>query len=125
MGDTKIYNLPGPPREVEALFREVLEEPIATLYSSTRTVLRVVVDLPESQCGPILQSVMELHPNTYLKAFVALSKRTADGQHLPVDIVAWAKDEDEAHDLLHRALISFTEQVGEKGSHVEIPADSE
>jgi len=120
VGETTIYNLPGPPREVEALFREVLEGALAEVYSGTRASLRVVVNLPESQCGPILHSVMELHPNTYLKAFVALSERTADGQRLPVDIVAWAKEGEEAHELLHAALVSFTQQAGEKGSHVDI-----
>jgi nicotinamide-nucleotide amidase len=119
VGETTIYNLPGPPREVEALFREVLEGALAAIYSGSRVSLRVVVNLPESQCGPILHSVMELCPNTYLKAFVALSERTADGQRLPVDIVAWAKGDEEAQALLARALVAFTEQAAEKGSAVE------
>ena len=119
LGDTVIYNLPGPPREVEALFREVLEGRIAALYSGTRAALRVAVNLPESQCGPILHSVMRALPNTYLKAFVALSERTANGQRLPVDIVAWGKDDGEAQVLLDRALRAFTEQAAEKGSGVE------
>lgn len=119
IGETAIYNLPGPPREVEALFREVLDGALAAIYSGSRASLRVVVNLPESQCGPILHSVMELCPNTYLKAFVALSERTADGQRLPVDIVAWAKKEKEAQVLLQKALAAFTEQAAEKGSEVE------
>ena len=114
-----IYNLPGPPREVEALFGEVLGASIADLYSGTRATLRVVVNLPESQCGPILHSVMEDYPNTYLKAFVALSERTAEGQRLPVDIIAWAEEDAQARDLLDKALRAFTERAAEKGSSVE------
>ena len=119
IGETVIYNLPGPPREVEALFGAVLEARIAELNSGTRAALRVVVNLPESQCGPILHSVMEQYPNTYLKAFVALSERTADGQRLPVDIVAWAEEDAQAQDLLDKALRAFTELAAEKGSSVE------
>ena len=119
IGETVIYNLPGPPREVEALFGAVLKAPIAELYSGTRAALRVVVNLPESQCGPILHSVMEEYPNTYLKAFVALSERTADGQRLPVDIVAWAEEDAQAQALLDEALRAFTERAAEKGSSVE------
>lgn len=117
-GDTTICALPGPPREVEALFRQTLEPLIAELYSGTRSSLRVVVNLPESQCSPLLESVMDACPNTYLKAFVALSERTSDGQRLPVDIVAWARSEQEAADLLARALKMFEEQVTEKGSTI-------
>jgi molybdenum cofactor synthesis domain-containing protein len=123
-GDTTICALPGPPREVEALFRQTLEPMIAELYSGTRSSARVVVNLPESQCGPILHSVMEACPGTYLKAFVALSERTADGQRLPVDVVAWAASEEEAEALLARALTMFTEQAAEKGSAMEIVEQS-
>ena len=119
IGDTTIFSLPGPPREVEALFRQSVEDRLAEIYDDVRLALRVVVNLPESQCGPILQSVMEQCPKTYLKAFVALSERTADGQRLPVDIVAWARDESDARALLDRALAEFEKQAAEKGSAVE------
>jgi molybdenum cofactor synthesis domain-containing protein len=120
IGSTTLFSLPGPPREVEALFRQSVEDALAGIYDDTRVSLRVVVNLPESQCGPILHSVMELCPNTYLKAFVALSERAAEGQRLPVDIVAWAKEEGEAKALLDRALAEFKSQAHEKGSAVEI-----
>ena len=120
IGDTTLFSLPGPPREVEALFRQSVEDALAEIYDDVRISLRVVVNLPESQCGPILHSVMELCPNTYLKAFVALSERTADGQRLPVDIVAWAKEEQEAQALLDKALGEFKTQALEKGSEVVV-----
>ena len=124
VGDTTLFSLPGPPREVEALFRQSVEPVVAELYSDARATVRVIVNLPESQCGPILSSVMDELPNTYLKAFVALSERTADGQRLPVDLVAWAPSPGEADDLLERALAMFTEQAAEKGSGVEVPEKS-
>lgn len=117
---TTICALPGPPREVEALFRQTLEPMIAELYSGTRSSVRVVVNLPESQCSPILQSVMDACPNTYLKAFVALSERTANGQRLPVDVVAWATSAPEAAALRTRALALLELQAAEKGSSMEI-----
>ncbi|MEE2658482.1 MAG: competence/damage-inducible protein A [Candidatus Latescibacterota bacterium] len=123
-GETAICALPGPPREVEALFRQTLEPMIAEFYSGTRATTRVVVNLPESQCGPILQGVMDALPNTYLKAFVALSERTADGQRLPVDVVAWAQSEEEAVALRAMAMAMFEEQVVEKGSAMEIAEPS-
>ena len=106
--------------EVEALFRQSVEDALAGIYDDVRLSLRVAVNLPESQCGPILHSVMSQCPNTYLKAFVALSERTADGQRLPVDIVVWGKEAEEAQALLDKALAEFKAQAFEKGSEVEI-----
>ena len=118
IGATTLFNLPGPPREVEALFRQSVEGAIADVYSGARLSRRLIVNLPESECGPILQSVMELTPNTYLKAFVALSEKTAEGQRLPVDVVAWGQSDDDAGELLEKACADFTAQAGEKGSAV-------
>ena len=118
VGSAAIFSLPGPPNEVKALFRTCLEAPVSLLYEGKRAVRSVVVNLPESECGPILQRVMEMHPNTYLKAFVAMSEKAGDGQRLPVDIVAWGRDEEAAQSLVEEAQSEFTSQVTEKGSHV-------
>ena len=119
IGDTTMFALPGPPREVQALFHQSVKPVIAETYSGTRASLRVIVNLPESKCGPILQNVMTEIPNTYLKAFVALSERTADGQRLPVDILAWASSAEEADELLKQALKMFTEEAAQEGSQVD------
>lgn len=119
VGNTTIYNLPGPPREVQALFAQCLEGPITEIASGDRRALRVAVNLPESELGPILHAVMEQHPNTYLKAYVALRERTDDGQRLPVDIVAHDIDGNTSQTLLEDALKSFTSLVAKKGRTVE------
>ncbi|MEE2753414.1 MAG: molybdopterin-binding protein [Candidatus Latescibacterota bacterium] len=117
--ETTIYNLPGPPREVQALFNQTIEGAIAEIYTANRVAIRVTVNLPESELGPILQGVMAAHPNTYLKAYVALRERFEGGQRLPVDIVARELDESTTNVLLKKALVSFTQMVEKKGSSVE------
>ncbi len=119
IGDTTIYNLPGPPREVQALFDQCLEGPIADIASGDRVTLRVAVNLPESELGPILHEVMERHPNTYVKAYVALRERIEGGQRLPVDIVAHDVDDTTAKALLDDALATFTVLVAQKDRTVE------
>ncbi len=120
IGPTTFYNIPGPPREVQALFAQSLAPPISQLYSGTRAALRVAVNLPESVCGPLLHSVMQDYPNTYLKAFVSLSEKTDDGQRLPVDVVARADDQQAAEVLLKEALEALKNRALEKGSEVEV-----
>lgn len=119
ISDTTIYNLPGPPREVQALFTQSIEGAIAEIYTANRVALRVVVNLPESELGPILHDVMGQHPGTYVKAYVALRERVQGGQRLPVDIVARDEDAATAEKLLQDALTTFTAMVHEKGSSVE------
>ena len=120
MGETTIYSIPGPPREMKALFEQSLGEPISQLYSGTRAMIRVVVNLPESECGPILHKVMATHQDTYLKAFVALSEKTEDGQRLPVDVVARGEDAAAAQALLDAALQMFRDLARAKGREVEL-----
>jgi len=104
---------------VQALFNQSIEGAIAEIYTANRIAIRVAVNLPESELGPILHDVMAAHPNTYLKAYVALRERVEGGQRLPVDIVAREEDLDAANQLLERTLETFTKMVIEKGSSVE------
>lgn len=117
--ETTIYNLPGPPREVHALFKRSVEDAIAEIYTANRVVLRVAVNLPESELGPILHDVMATHQNTYLKAYVALRERIEGGQRLPVDIVVRDEDAATAESLLKETLSTLEQMVIEKGSTVE------
>ncbi len=123
IGDTTIFNLPGPPREVQALFAQSIESAVAELYTGNRVLLRVVVNLPESTVGPIIHKVMQNHPDTYVKSYVSLREKTDDGQRLPVDIVARGEDEAAAQTLLNNALETFTALVAEEGRTVEILND--
>lgn len=125
LGDTTVFNLPGPPREMEALFAQSVEGAIASLYGGSRVSLRVAVNLPESELGPILHRVMRDHPDTYLKAYVALRQQIGNGPRLPVDIVARAEDEPAAGALLNAALAAFQKLVADKGQDVVVLAESE
>ena len=117
---TTLFSIPGPPREMKALFQQSIEPAVAGLYSGNRASIRVAVNLPESGVGPLLQSVMQEHPDTYLKAYVALREQIEGGQRLPVDIVARAENEEGARALLDAALASFRVLVEAKGQAVEI-----
>ena len=123
IGGTTVFNLPGPPREMEALFTQSVEGAIASLYRGNRASLRVAVNLPESELGPLLHRVMQDHPDTYLKAYVALRQQVGNGQRLPVDIVARAEDEHAAGALLNAALAAFRNLVEEKGQDVVVLAE--
>lgn len=107
-----IFSMPGPPREMEAIFARFLEEYFSAGVGSHRAVThRVYVDMWESEVAPLLQQVMETVPGTYAKGYIALGNQ----RFLPIDVVARGGDEPEAQAALERALGLLERLVGEAG----------
>jgi molybdenum cofactor synthesis domain-containing protein len=116
VGAATVLILPGPPKEMMALFSRYVEGFISDSYETKIASVRVVVNMFESEVSPLLQEVMKQHPNTYLKAYVALRH---DAHGMPVDLVARAGDPAAAQRLLDRAVDLFGRLVTEKGKTME------
>lgn len=111
-----LYALPGPPKEMEAVFSRHLI-PVITAMSDKRTAsVLVKVTMYESEVSPLMQEVMEAFPGTYLKAYVAL--RPAVDEPLPVDVIATGAGDAEAKQKLDQALAYFTTLVTGAGRKV-------
>ncbi len=105
-----IFSMPGPPREMEAVFARFLEDYFSAGAGSHRAVThRVYVDMWESEVAPLLQQVMEQVPGTYCKGYIALGNQ----RFLPIDVVTRGADEAEAEAGLARALDILERLVGE------------
>ena len=101
--------MPGPPREMKAVFETHIQPLIAERYRSEITTARVYVNMFEAETSPLMQKVMERHPNVYLKAYVSLRK--VDGDTMPVDLVSTSTDKADAEMELHLAMDYFQELV--------------
>jgi nicotinamide-nucleotide amidase len=112
-----IIIMPGPPKEMEAVFTLHVSEAIAALSAHKTAALRVVVTMFESEVSPVMQAVMARYPSCYLKAYVAL--RDAGGQTLPVDVVATGADDHAARHTLQEAVSFFGELVTARGKTME------
>jgi nicotinamide-nucleotide amidase len=112
-----IVILPGPPKEMEAVFTLHVAELISHASARKTAALRVVVNMYESEVSPVLQEVMARYPDCYLKAYVAM--RDAFDQALPVDVVATGADEDAARHALEQALACFRDLVQARGKTME------
>ena len=108
-----IMMMPGPPREMKAIFETHIQPLIAERYRSEITTTRVYVNMFEAEVSPLMQKVMEHHPDVYLKAYVAL--RTTHGDTMPVDLVSTSTDKSEAETQLRLATDHFQELVVEAG----------
>jgi len=111
VGRAMFYLLPGPPREVQALYETHLRPLLAQRSPRTSQACRVLVGMVESEVSPLLEAVMRQYPDTYLKAYVAL----AGGDGLPVDVVAYGPDAASAEALLGQAVASLGELVQGRG----------
>lgn len=107
---TQFFMLPGPPREMQAIFEHHLSGLLSDIYRTKSSARRVVVNMHESEVSPLLQEVMKNHPQTYLKAYVALS----GPEGLPVDVVAYAEDQPGADARVEAAVQFFAELAAAK-----------
>jgi nicotinamide-nucleotide amidase len=112
-----IIIMPGPPKEMEAVFTMHVAERVAQLSPHKTAALRVVVSMFESEVSPLLQEVMARFPGTYLKGYVAM--RDPGGQMLPVDVVAAGEDEGAAAHKLQEAIAFLGELVQTRGKTME------
>jgi nicotinamide-nucleotide amidase len=107
-----IFSMPGPPREMEAIFNRFLEEYFSEGEGAHVALThRVYVDMWESEVSPMLQEVMAAVPGTYCKGYIALSNQ----RFLPIDVVTRGSDEAEAQAGLDKALDILERLVGAAG----------
>jgi nicotinamide-nucleotide amidase len=117
VGGARLFIMPGPPKEMQALFTRYIAPTISESYEVRSASLRVNVDLWESEVSPLMEATMARHPGVYLKAYVAL--RNSPEEKLPVDLVATAADAASAQALLQAALDDFAAQVRDKGRSID------
>ena len=113
-----IMMMPGPPREMKAVFETHIQPLIAERYRSEVTTARVYVNMFEAEVSPLLQQVMERHTNVYLKAYVALRK--VEGGTMPVDLVSTSEDKADAETELQLATDYFQALVVEAGKRFSL-----
>ena len=110
--------MPGPPREMKAIFETHVQPLIAERYRAEITTARVYVSMFEAEVSPLMQKVMERHPDVYLKAYVSL--REVDGSAMPVDLVSTSTDKSDAETQLQLAIAYFRALVVESGKHFSL-----
>ena len=112
--ETTFFVLPGPPREMEALFERFVATVISESLEAKSAARRVFVNMSESDCSPLIEEAMRRFPGLYAKAYVALRSDT----HLPVDFVARAATDREARTVLSGAVDLFSAGVKALGKDI-------
>ena len=105
--------MPGPPREMQAVFEAYIAPIISERFSAAGASVRVYVDSHESGVSPLMQKVMEKFPNVYVKAYVALRE---ENRGMPIDIVTTGSSQDDIELLLQESVNYFREIVTAQGN---------
>ena len=90
---TTFLALPGPPREMEAVFVRHVVPYISEHYEVKAATQRVLINTHESSVAPHFQEIMEQYPGSYIKGYIALTDQPG---WLPVDIVTTGANAEEA-----------------------------
>lgn len=117
-----IMMMPGPPREMKAVFEEHIQPLIVERYRSEISTARVYVSMFEAEVSPLMQKVMERHPGVYLKAYVSL--RNVDKNNMPIDVVSTSTDKHESETQLQESINYFEELVVEAGKSFSLEEQS-
>src|SRR5215207_6687723 len=110
-GDTTLFLLPGPPREMEAVFERYLRDYFGRGHAGHSLARRVYVNMHEGEVAPHARQVMDAFPGTYIKGYIAL----ANQQLLPLDVVARGADESEARQHLDQAVTMLAALIAGAG----------
>ncbi len=117
MKDTLIFAMPGPPREMEAIYGAHLGPLAEGWYAGRTATQRIRVGMFESQVSPLLEEVMNRYPNAYLKAYVALG----DGDGLPIDVVVRRSDGVSPVEELGEVIEVFADLARLHGKEISFP----
>jgi len=112
LGKSTIISMPGPPREVQACFNELLAKRIEDTTGFRRYGKRVRVTIFESELAPLVLEVAKTIEGVYLKPLVSESSRE---QGLPVEVLAFDRSDEGCHRKYEAAVAKLKELVNQKG----------
>jgi nicotinamide-nucleotide amidase len=112
--ETTLFLLPGPPREMEAVFDRYLRDYFGAGSAGHSLARRIYVNMHEGEVAPFARQVMDAVPGTYIKGYIALSNQ----QRLPLDVVVRGTDESDAQRNLEQAVTMLTALVADAGRQV-------
>jgi len=90
VGDTMLIALPGPPREVRAIFSKRLKPILSARTGRVGLSARVAVSMRESEVSPLISEIAGGISEVYIKPLV---KGHRPDLGLPIEILAFGKDE--------------------------------
>jgi len=113
---TMIIVMPGPPKEVQSIFKDRLSAIIQKEASGRSLSDRVVVNMRESEVSPIVEYIMEVEDGVYLKPLVGQSNPKIG---LSIEILVFDKDLEKCKVKMNKVTQILEDLVKEKGRKIK------
>lgn len=111
LGESTLFVLPGPPREVQACFEEHVANRVQEATGHRSYAKRVMVTMFESELAPLVNQISKEVEGVYLKPLVG--ERTQNG--LAVEIITFNQTDDGCREKYKAALKRLKDLVTQKG----------
>ncbi|MBS7622643.1 competence/damage-inducible protein A [Candidatus Bathyarchaeota archaeon] len=110
--ETTLILMPGPPKEVQAIFQDHISPLIEGSIPRRSHSCRVVVDMVESDLSPIIEDVEREFREVYLKPLVSEYDRITG---LPVEVIVFGVNDEACIQRISDVVRFLEEAVREKG----------
>ena len=115
MGASSLISMPGPPREVQACFNEILAERIEKVTGFRSVGKRVRVTMFESELAPLVLEAAKAVDGVYIKPLVSDSSRD---RGLAVEVLAFDHSEEACRQKCDQAVAKLKDLVTKKGQEL-------
>ena len=116
MGETTIFAMPGPPKEVQGCFTTYLVKEVGNVTHYHSIAKRVLTTMFESEVAPLISQIQKKIPGIYVKPLVG---EYVANVGLPAEIVVFDNDEMACQKKYRETLSMLTELVRQKGKDVK------
>lgn len=112
LNETEIFALPGPPAEVRAFFEHDISKRVSEMTKRKSCSKRFVADMYEEELATLTRQIAGTESGVYIKPLVSGYRA---GLGLPVDVVVFARSEDECHKKIEKTFEQLSALLSSKG----------
>ena len=109
---TTIIAMPGPPNEVQAIYKTHISNIIENSSGRKSQSTRVIVNMVESEVTPIIDDIIDKIDNIYLKPLVS---EYDPKKGIPIEIISFEKYDEDCWKLINKSKQLLQNAVEQKG----------
>lgn len=115
MGETIIFTMPGPPKEVQSCFTTYIIEEIKKVTQNHSFAKRLRIEMREIELVPLVNQISKAFPEAYIKPLVS---EYVPERGMAVEVIVFGDDEESCKMKYGVILKMFRELVEQKGKEI-------
>ncbi|MFH0896499.1 MAG: competence/damage-inducible protein A [Candidatus Bathyarchaeota archaeon] len=115
IGQTIIFTMPGPPKEVQSCFTTYIPEEIQKVTQNHSLPKRLVIAMRELELAPLVSQISKTIPEVYIKPLVS---EYVPERGMAVEVIVFGNSEESCLRKYGEVLKMFKELVEQKGKKI-------